>query len=357
LLFTDKSKGDKPFAYLFINLLLIDIRSSLPMLLQQLNSPQYSKLSQRLASSFDIISIFIGYLVQCLEDETMETFIMPPDSLLKIRQSISDAMSVTAEYLRDRWDASFAGAMGLHPDARIGAAETSFGSRQTLAWDAMTNDADSDPLNLSALQALAIWLREDDNEGLKEEATGLTDMMMDLYKSSPTGKLDFRSPVLVALEGLVTVDQGRDILLSNGGWRTLSSDLTAVLQEPPRVSPAADISRGLDIVRVLLAVVELETAETPEEWMGLITTVAGWDVPEGEQSANVRELHVAVLTLCSAILTNASQSMRRRYTHSMSAISGIVQHLTKTPDLDKHQQASLDEVRQTLNGMASLLVK
>lgn len=85
---------------------------------------------------------------------------MSPDSLLKLRKSISETMLVAIEYLRDRWDASVAGTMGLHPNARVGTAETATGSRRTLTWDSIATSADDDPLILSAVRALALWLRE-----------------------------------------------------------------------------------------------------------------------------------------------------------------------------------------------------
>lgn len=353
LLFTDSKRGDKPFAYLLVNLLLIDIRSSAPSLLQQLNMPGYAATSRRLASAFDVICIFIGYLVRSLEDESPECLVMSPDSLLKIRKGISETMSVTIEYLRDRWDASVAGAMGLHPDARVGNAETSTGSYLTLTWDSMANAADDDPFVLSAVRAMALWLREDENELLRKEATGLVDMFMDLYRASAPEKLDFRSPILVALEALVVLDRGRELFLRHDGWRILSKDLTDILGNASVTSHLGDASRGTEVVRILLQVVEQELGGTEEEWMNLITTVAAWDLSLQEQPPEVQECQVAVLQLCCTLLASASGGMQNRYRHSIDAISGIAAQLSRCIGRDSFVREAMEDVIDTLGGLAA----
>lgn len=346
LLFTEDKNDEKPFGYLFVNLLLIDVRSSAPMLLEQLNSPEYPKTSRRLASAFDVISLFIAFLLRSLDEDG--DMAMTPDSLLKLRKGISETMSVTTEYLRDRWDASVAGAMGLHPDARTATTETSGGSRHALAWDSMKNNADEDPFTLSALRALGLWLREEENEMLRKEATGLMDMFMDLYRSSSSGNIDFRSPVLVALEGLVTLDKGRDIFLKQDGFKTLSQDLTAILQDGSRSTSAQECTRGIDTIRVLLPVVEHERAGTTEDWMNLITTVAAWDIPDQMGSSDVKEFAVAVLQLCCALLANANDGMRKRYTHSIGAICGIASRLEGSIEKGDPLREHMDDVLSTL---------
>ncbi|KAF4456844.1 duf1941 family [Fusarium albosuccineum] len=355
LIFTDTKKDGKAFSYLFINLLLIDIRSSAPTLLEQLNNPDYPKTSRRLASAFDIISAFVGYLVQCLEDESLETFIMTPDNLLKLRKGISETMSVTIEYLRDRWDASVAGAMGLHPDARAGTTETATGTHHTLAWDSIKDNVVEDMFILSAVRALALWLREEDNDTLRKETTGLMDMFMDLYQSSSQEQLDFRSSILVALEGVTTLAKGRDSLLANNGWQVLTRDLNSTLQHGWRVCRSQDASRATDVVRILLPLVEQETGGIPEAWMDLITAVAAWDVPDTEQPSPpiaVQEAQIAVLQLCCAVLVAANRGMRQRYQHSIAAINGIAAQLGGHVGTDSPVKEMLEDVVATLGALA-----
>jgi len=380
LLFTDKinnnnnnktttaATSEKPFSFLLLTVLLIDIRSSLPTLLSQLNSPSYAATARRLSSAFNITSNFIGYLLRSIDDSSSSgaMLIMPPDLLLKLRKSVSETVSLTLEYLRDRWDASVAGAMGLHPDARSAAAtDTATGySRLALAWDSIDHEGNgggvasgSDPLVLAAVRCLAIWLREDDNEVLRKEASGLLDMFVELYHVScsslpsaeSSGKtrgrraLDFRRPVLVALEGITadTEDNedntGIEALLSHEGWKVLTADLITILYSTSSSASASGVEeeaeRGTEIIRVLLPIVE-KTSAPREEWMDLVTRVAGWDVPTPTSSSSlptsppvVLEFQIAVLQLVTALLAAAHPGMRRRYVHSASAVVGIARQL------------------------------
>ena len=337
LLFVEDKKDEKPFAYLLVNLMLIDIRSSAPTLLEQLNTPSYLGTSRRLASAFDVISTFIGALVRSLDDES-DGLIMSPDSLLKLRKSISETMSVATEYLRDRWDASFAGAMGLHPDARTAEADTATGKHRTLAWDDVANAAEEDPLILSAVRALSLWLREDENETLRQEAIGLMDMFMELYQ---TRVLDFRTATLVALEGLFTLPEGRGQFLENSGWDILVKDLTSIIQDGDTDREA---SRGVEISLALRTLVD-ESVSTAEEWMNVVTTVAAWDI-SGDDTLAWQDFRVSTLQLCLALLQNASTGLKRRYTHSVGAIRGLAAQIQSS----RYEQ-EVEDVKQALNRM------
>lgn len=350
LLFSDGAEADKPFSYLFLNLSLVDLRASFPALLGQLNNPGYEESSRRLASAFDVVSAFIGFLIRMLDDEDLSgplsSLMMAPELLLKLRTSISETLSLAMEYLRDRWDASVAGAMGLHPDARVGPAKTSQGTHLTLAWDSKIDSASQDPLVLAALRTLAIWLREDDNDTLRKEAAGLCDMLVDLYKTSASGRLDFRSPVLVALEGIITLDDGVASLLANEGWEALSRDMLSILQNP---EPApVEAQRGIEIIRVLLSIVEGEQRGAQEAWLAVVTAVAAWDVPEAVQSPTLLEFQVAVLQLVTALLMSAHPSVQKRYIHSISAVVGIAERLEGRAGEDDGLLESLRDVEGTL---------
>ncbi|KAF4591585.1 DUF1941 family protein [Ophiocordyceps camponoti-floridani] len=354
LLFADDRRAEKAPAYLLINLLLVDIRSSAPTLLGQLNAPESGATTRRLASAFDVVCIFVGFLVQCVDGDGFDALAMSPDSLLKIRKGISDTMSVTVEYLRDRWDASMAGAMGLHSEARVGNAETATGSHRTLTWDSMANSVDDDPLILSAVRALGLWLREDENDLLRKEATGLMDMFMDLYRGSAVGKLDFRSPILVALEALMELSKGRDLLLRHDGWQILSKDLTDILDDSSTTNDKDAASRGIDIVRVLIHVAEEESTGTAEAWMDLITTIAAWDVPDRERPPEMQEFQLAVLELCCTLLLGAGNGARNRYRHSISAVAGIATRLSRCMAWNGPLAGAMEDVLSTLNGVVSL---
>lgn len=296
-----------------------------------------------------------------------------PDHLLKLRKSISESLSLTIEYLRDRWDASVAGAMGLHPDARAGAAVTSAGERFTLAWDAKESEGSvaaeggGDPLILAAVRAMAIWLREDENEVLRREAGGLGDMLVELYrkgggKRKGKGGLDFRRAVLVAWEGILAgeVDQGEGeeeeqtgvgVFLENGGWEALSEDMLSILEGSSKETDEDDAARGIEIVRVLLPIAEAEQPGTREAWMDVVTKVAAWYVPDQKQPPVVEEFQVAVLQLVTTLLANTHRGMQKRYVYSTSAVLGIAEHLKRKIRGDLGLEEALRDVMVTLAAM------
>jgi len=338
LLFKDDSslkRDSKPFSFLFINLLLIDLRSSFPSLLSKLNSSDYPSVSLRLAAALDIISSFIGFLLRSLDNELDSvSFSMPPDLLLRLRKDIAETMSLTIEYLRDRWDASVAGASGLHPSARAGTSATSEGTRLTLTWESMTDSVNTDPLILAGIRTLAIWIREDENENLRNESAGLMDMLVELYKTSSPPALDFRYPILLALEGIMSTDDGVEGFLGQDGWRIVAQDLEAILrnignnQNMDGLSQASEASRGLEIVRILLTVLDHHsTSSRSEDWMTAITSASSMKVPSDSPPPKVLEFQIAMLQLSAALLSEAPVSMQKRYASSSTALSGILSQL------------------------------
>lgn len=332
LLFANETSSDeKPLSYLLVNLMLVDLRSSLPLLLEQLNSPQYAPSAQRLASAFNTISNYIGFLLRSM-DSPDTTLAISPDHLLKLRRSLSETMSVAVEFLRDRYDAAVAGTLGLHPDARIGIANTATGSHLTLAWDSKNENTvvAADPLTLAAIRALAIWLREDDNDMLRKEAAGLVDMFLDLYRgSTDPNSLDFRRPVLVALEGITTEKKGIEAFLTNDGWQTLAEDMLVVLEQSSTVRDEGEAARGVEVARVLLHVAEAERPGPREAWMDVVTRVAAWyyTPPAEGYVGMVDEFQVAVLQLVTALLAGSHPGLQKRYAHSTSAVLGVASAL------------------------------
>ena len=338
LLFRDDISGiadNKPFSCLFVNLLLIDIRSSFPTLLSQLNSTEYPAMSQRLAGAFDIISSFIGFLVRNLDNESGFTaFSMPPDLLLKLRKDIAETVSLTIEYLRDRWDASFAGTSGLHPSARAGTAATSEGTRLTLTWDSIKDDIRADPLILAAIRALAIWIREDENENLRNESAGIMDMLVELYKSSSTEKLDFRYPILLALEGILDTDDGVTSFVEQNGWQVAVKDLNEIQQGLTKktvsggLSSSDEAARGLEIVRVLLAVLDHPlTSYVPEDWMAAVITAASMKPASPTSAPVIIEFQISILQLATALHSKAAGGMQKRHVTNIAALSGLTRQL------------------------------
>ncbi|KAL9039417.1 MAG: hypothetical protein Q9214_004888, partial [Letrouitia sp. 1 TL-2023] len=312
------SNDSKSNQYLFIKLLLVDIRSSIPSLLESLNSSAYLITSSRLAACYDLTSAFIGLLVQALDSEdededdeddflasekdtSSKTVLFPPDVLLRLRADISEALSLTIEYLRDRYDASVAGAAGLHPSARSRLDPSSSSTPLPITWESAKGGMETDPLTLAQTRTLALWLREDDNEALRKEAAGIVDVFLALYNCAQGADdddaelLDFQSPVLIALEGVMVTSEGVEAFLANEGWEVLVKDLQSLLGSGGEKKKRW--TRGMGIVRVLQAVAESEeVGPAKEEWMDLVELAA---VLSAEENGVPLDLKISIAFLAT----------------------------------------------------------
>jgi hypothetical protein len=267
-------------------------------------------------------------------------------------------MADTISYLRDRYDASVAGAYGLDPSARTGPAHMDE-EHMTVTWDSKTDTVETDNLILSATRALALWLREDDNDMLRKESAALMDLFVDLYRSSTKSAgrdnhLDFRQAILVALEGITAVEEGRDALLEHDGWKVLSDDFLSILASTSTSNDEAEAARGVEIIRVLLQIVESETPHAKEEWTDLVTKVASWDVPDAQQATGVVEFQVAAMQLVAGIIEHSHPSVRRRLKNTFGDIKRLAEELRekKVEEIkDDGLTESLEEVLDTLAGM------
>ena len=339
LLFRNASSDpSNPFSYLFIGLIIVDLKATLPSLLSKLNTPEYPSISTRLTSGLLVLSYFISFLLQQMDAQTnagsdassfADAFQMPPDLLLKLNKSISETLSIIMEYLRDRWDAAVAGAYGLHPETRYGESHTSAGSHLTLAWDQQDVSPAEDPLLLAALRVLGEWIREDDGEVLRNEAITLMDLLVELYQTSsgPNGSIGYRALVLGVLQGVTQTDDGIRVLLEHSGWSTLSNDMLAALNRTSAAREAAvdlhECELGSQVALLLMTLTENQSA-TSEEWLDLATGIAAYDVPNiADVPEPLQRFWADVLQLAADLLANTTLGMRRRYEHTAGSIRGI----------------------------------
>lgn len=365
------SNDSKPNQYLFIKLLLVDIRSSIPSLLESLNSSTYPTTSSRLAACYDLTSAFIGLLVQALDSEEdddddfptskKDTFsqpvLFPPDVLLRLRADISETLSLTIEYLRDRYDASVAGAAGLHPSARSHLDPSSSSTPLPITWESARGGMDTDPLTLAQTRTLALWLREDDNEALRKEAAGIVDVFLALYNCAQSADddeddddvelLDFKSPVLIALEGVMVTSEGVEAFLANEGWEVLVKDLQSLLGR----GREKRWTRGMGIVRVLQAVAEPEeVGPAKEEWMDLVELAAGLSA---EEDGIPLDLKISVAFVATDLAVRLPKGVARRRRHVLKKLSDLVKGLTKRKDVtDKQTRADLEGAVEDLGGLS-----
>ncbi|RKF59259.1 Uncharacterized protein C16C4.02c [Erysiphe neolycopersici] len=352
----DKNVDSKPFSYLFVNLLLIDIRSTIPTLLPELNDPGYLETSQRLSAAFNIISAFLGFLVKSLDAPEQCKLNLAPDLLLKLRKNIAETFSLSIEYMRDRWDASVAGAAGLHPSARSAAP----GARLGLTWESMKNDVSTDPLLYAATRTLAIWIREDENDNLRCESAGLMDMWIDLYRRGRDGQdtLDYRYSIALALEGIVSTYDGIESFLNQDGWQAFADDLNHIIRGTNGSYLSnweyllAEASLGIQIVKILLAVVDHPNTGTVEEaWMSIVKSTTGIQIRIGPTPPIVTEFQIAILQLSLALLTKAADGMTRRYVTSQEPLSGLIKQLEHQVNSmpDKIEAGELTELLQDVS--------
>jgi hypothetical protein len=313
------------FPHLFVKLILIDIRSTIPELMSTLTAPSYSSTALRLAASYDIVGMFLYILLQTLGEDEEEVpgssfeALIPPDLLLKLRSDLSETFSLTLEYMRDRWDASIAGTADLHSSAQGPQASSATGPL-LLTWDNPAVPPTKDPIILAGLRAIALWLREDDNEMLRKQALGVLDMLLALYKLSSEGQeVDFRSPVLTALTGVLpSSDIAVDDFLEQDGWAVLANDLNRHLSN---TSPHV---HAQDLVRALLAVVESEAVtQSRENWMQLISSAAEATVPalrSDLKDLTALEDIISVYQLAIAIYLKAPKRLQRLFKSDMEQI-------------------------------------
>ena len=343
----------KPFIYLYIKLLLVDIRATIPSLLGMIISSSFTDTCKRLAASYDIIVGFIGYLLKNLDDgvhsDAITSSLLPPDLMLQLRTDIAEAMSSTIEYIRDRSDATIAGPTGsqasieFSPQARQPAS-------QPLSLPMGSNGDTSPELHLVAAQvrALGLWLREDDNEKLRTEAVNIIGVLLSLYSSTSTD--DIRSPIVVALQGIITIPEGVDTFLDKNGWAILFKDLKSTLG--PSKSDTEHMIRAIEIVRVLLAVVE-SGSETSNhfrtDWLEVVPMSLAGDMSEPTTPIEL-ELRIGAWQLAVELLSRAPQAGRRKYVKEARRMIELASGLSEGIEDDE----SLEGLREVVDGVVEL---
>ena len=338
------TNDSKPEVYLFVKLLLVDIKSSIPSLQEVLNSADYSSTSERLAACYDLVSAFINHLLSSIDNQDPQSeieLLLAPDLLLELRKDILETVSLTIEYLRDRYDASIEGAPGLHDEATSAV--------PAIAWDSSTTSITRDPLPVSQIGTLALWLSADDNEALRREAAGIADVLLYFYTTGESP--GYKAYVPIALEPIVTTSEGIEAFLSAEGWANIVKELPKLLV----LSGEADSTKGMDIVRVLLSVVEAEeTGPVKEEWMSVVEmAVHGFKLESGDL-----DLKIAVAQLAVEVLVKSPRAIRCRLTSVAEELLRFAKSITaKDANLDHNTRDGLDEIVTALSELVDIPFK
>ncbi|KAI0976135.1 Neurochondrin-domain-containing protein [Xylaria arbuscula] len=318
-LFLDELDTSRPIAYLFVQMVQVDIRSTLHRL-SETNSTEYPSLQRRIAAALDIMTSFVGFLIYASDDITVQKG-LTPDRILKLREALTKLIGDVMEYLRDRWDDFLAGARGI--DSTQNSGKSIF----------------EDPIPPAAVSLVATWLGDDDGEELRSQAAGLIDLFAELYKMNltSTDSPELRLPILEALRGIVqtSASDGRKAfnnsdLLSN----CLYPDLRTILTRAERAGShshkragagefdektrpyteltAGDYLRGSGIVKIFHILTEYNENPPPpyRESMALVESIAKFDTEPatpGDVDLSRPEFQTDLLELAAELLDNTSR--------------------------------------------------
>ncbi|CAJ2510087.1 Uu.00g059870.m01.CDS01 [Anthostomella pinea] len=199
VLFGDDQDSSKPFAYIFVSMVQVDFHSAIHLLQSDLTASEYSRIAQRLASALDVLTSFVGCLIERADQPGVViggglSFV--PEKLLKYRDLLVRAVSDATEYLQDQQAAI---SVAISAEAQGMALKKIF----------------ADPLTESAIRFIALWLREDNADSLTVEAAStLMDVFKAFYIHKTTSKQEatvpeLRLPILAILEVVITTSEGR----------------------------------------------------------------------------------------------------------------------------------------------------
>lgn len=339
----------------FINHVIVEIRSAMPSLQELLHMPQYTIRSSQLVACYDVLSNFIGFLISTLDSDVEDGSLTPtipalqdPSTLLRLRRDISETMSLTIEHLRERFDASNAGAKGLHPDSRARDPSSSITTPLSLTLEESTSMS-KDPLTVAEINTLSLWLRDDDNDALRNEAAGLMDLFTHLYnqKDRESAETDdtkhdvsnddkqhqhsfshmYKNAIPVTLSGILQTPIGVESFLAEGGWEAMAATLDLASKE----GTLKDEYEGAEVARLLTTVVEGDfTGPSKEQWMPLIqvSIAAAQNAisrpTDQRDDGTLVDLSIATGQLAVALYEKAPAALKRRYKHSIDRL----RHLT-----------------------------
>lgn len=338
---SQKGAEKNPFSYTFITLVIIEIRSTIPSLLEKLATPDYQEIAQHLAACYDMLGYFIFQLLRLSDDDDDDneedilsqvprtTCDIPPSLLLQLRKDVGETLSLTIEYFRDRWDAAITGIPSFSSaDTAKSLLPTASTEPKALTWTNPTMSPEEDPILLAGLRTLGIWLREDDSELLRQEAAGVMDVYKGLYMAredveigEQTTRLEERrKAVRVAMEGVVGIEEGVQAFLAHDMVFLFLDDLITAVDKLDKMDGTRDAEGIKDLVRVLLPVIESPCVpQTKRTWLQLVGTMAkkGQVMERGGSAAAVQEQEqeqeafTAVGQLAVALLLKAATKDRQ----------------------------------------------
>ncbi|KAK0511396.1 hypothetical protein JMJ35_005969 [Cladonia borealis] len=339
-----------PLSYMLLTIIHADIMATVPYLQESLHSDDYDTTSSRLVKGYDVISSFIGYLITSMDanDGGDDLSIpMPPDLLLKVQGKITDILNATIEHLRERYDASAPSTRGAISGGPSTAAEAS---------GTMLDD----PLTLSQIQTLSLWLANEDNESLRKAAAGIMDVLKTIYQPIEAGhflatkQFQARCCVLEALSGITQTIEGVEAFLDQDWWITLTEDLKELVGAPS--SAGNQEVRGITILNILVIVLHSGATPPPKgQWISGMLKISN----ELMKSADLQhrwELAVGTCDLVVSLLQRATMDNRHknqgRATHLLKTVQHLLKNETSLKDeVNRQVREDLENVARDLEAL------
>lgn len=322
-----------PPSYLLLTTVHADIMATIPYLQESLGSGDYDTTSSRLVKEYDVISSFIGYLITGMDannggDEL--SLPMLPDLLLKIQGKITDILNVTIEHLRDRYDACATSALG--PRASAPSSHETISGGPPTAAEASGIMLD-DPVTLSQIQTLSLWLANEDDEGLREAAAGTMDVLKTVYQPVRAGNFlasrlsQARCCVLEALSGITQTTEGVKAFLREDWWTTLTKDLEELVGLI--LSKGKEEARCITIINILVTVLHSGLAPpAKEQWISGMLSISN-DLVKSADLQHHWDVVVGSCDLVVYLLQGTTVENRDKYQGPATHLLTVVQHLLK----------------------------
>ena len=339
-----------PLSYLLLTIIHADIMATVPYLQEGLDSDDYDKTSSRLVKGYDVISSFIGYLITGMDAKNGDdelSFLMPPDLLLRVQGKITDILNATIEHLRERYDASAPFTRGTISGGPSTAAEAS---------GTMLDD----PLTLSQIQTLSLWLANEDNASLQKAAAGIMDVFKTMYQPIGAGhslaknQFQARCCVLEALSGIISTTEGVEAFLRGNWWTMLTEDLEELVSSSS--STGNQEARGITILNILVTVLHSGATPPPkEQWISGMLKITN-ELMNSADPQHHWELAVGTCDLLVTLFHRTTGKTRDKYqgpaTHLLNTVQNLLENETSLEDeANRHVREDLENVVRDLGAL------
>lgn len=231
-----------PFPYVFIQVVIIDAQAAFSSLIEQHNSSIYADLVRRQAACFDII---VAYLTYLSNTTSLNETGLDSNLLLRLRNDIGVTFQLSLEFLQEVWNLSQSGFVGSVINLK---------EKHQLACSTAPLRFCTNPVITSIMRALSLWLQEDDS--LRKDAACITHLLLDVWKTSEL-RVEFRSWIVAALDGITDEEPGRIEFLCRGGWDSLWNHVKFTYEKGNRAAEN-DVYLSIEAGRLLGAVMRAE---------------------------------------------------------------------------------------------------